>query len=200
MRTTLSTVLWLAVGASAGLAAAHERFPPPHRPPPPPHRPPPPPPPGHGGAVVNHVIYEPPKGSRALYPRVAELRDGTLLVTTSVTTDSFFGGEPVFPIFASSDGGHTWEWISNLTDQVNGWGMHAQPALLELAEPLGGFEPGTILASGNSWSPNGTRIDLYASTDKARTWQFVSRVAEGGRPNTTNGETPVWEPFLVYVS
>jgi hypothetical protein len=75
--------------------------------------------------------------------------------------------------------------------------MGAQPALMELREPLGGFKPGTIFASGNSWSNNGTRIDLYASTDKARTWEFVSHVAEGGRPNTTNGATPIWEPFLL---
>jgi hypothetical protein len=75
--------------------------------------------------------------------------------------------------------------------------MPAQPALAELTEPLGGFEKGTILASGNSWSNNGTRIDLYASTDKARTWKFVSHIAEGGRPNTTNGATPIWEPYLL---
>jgi hypothetical protein len=80
---------------------------------------------------------------------------------------------------------------------VNGWGLPAQPALMELREPMGGFKKGTILASGNSWSDNGTRIDLYASTDRARSWQFVSHVASGGRPNTTNGADPIWEPFLL---
>ncbi|KAK4186972.1 Sialidase [Podospora australis] len=143
------------------------------------------------------IIYDPPAGSRASYPRQAELQDGTLLVTTTVMGDSFFRANASFPVFESKDGGVTWDWISNITDQVNGWGMSAQPAIYELPEPLGGFEAGTILASGNSWSDNGTRIDLYASTDKARTWQFVSRVAEGGRPNTTNGATPIWEPFLL---
>jgi hypothetical protein len=134
-----------------------------------------------------------------VYPRHVELRDGTLLVTASVRSVTGPGNLPAFPIFESKDGGVTFKWISNLTDQVNGWGMSAQPALYELRKPLGGFKPGTILASGNSWSNNGTRIDLYASTDRARTWQFVSHVAEGGRPNTTNGATPVWEPFLLYV-
>lgn len=132
-----------------------------------------------------------------MYPRVAELDDGTLLVTASVMGSSFFSRDAAFPIFESKDAGASWTWISNLTDQVNGWGMSAQPALLELREPLGKFKPGTILASGNSWSSNGTRIDLYASTDRARTWQFVSHVAQGGAPNTTNGATPVWEPFLL---
>ena len=106
---------------------------------------------------------------------------------------------PSFPVFESKDGGATWKWISNITDQVNGWGMGAQPALMELLEPMGGFEPGTILASGNSASGNGTRIDLYASIDKGYHWQFVSHVAQGGRPNTTNGADPIWEPFLLYV-
>ncbi|KAL2125995.1 hypothetical protein VTI74DRAFT_1982 [Chaetomium olivicolor] len=147
---------------------------------------------------TNRTIYAPPKGSRAIYPRVAELHDGTLLVTASVGGNSFSGGaKPAFPVFESKDGGVSWKWISNITDQVNGWGMSAQPALLELREPLGKFKPGTILASGNSWSGTGTRIDLYASTDGARTWKFVSHVAAGGAPNTTNGATPVWEPFLL---
>ena len=145
------------------------------------------------GLFARNTIYNPPTGQRAMYPRHVELEDGTLLVTSSLT-----GVNPAsFPVFASKDGGATWTWISNITDQVNGWGFPAQPALMELLEPLGGYDVGTILASGNSWSNNGTRIDLYASTDKARTWEFVSHIAEGGRPNTTNGATPVWEPFLM---
>jgi len=122
-----------------------------------------------------------------------ELDDGTTLATTS-----FSGHTPsYFPVFESKDGGATWKYISNLTDQVNGWGMTAQPALAVLHEPMGGYEAGTILGSGNSWSNNGTRIDLYASRDRARTWEFVSHIAEGGRPNTTNGATPIWEPYLL---
>jgi hypothetical protein len=133
-----------------------------------------------------------------LYARVAELHDGTLLVTASVAGGSFpSGAKQPFPVFESKDGGASWTWISNITDQVNGWGMSAQPALLELQEPMGKYKPGTILASGNSWSSEGTRIDLYASTDRARTWEFVSHIAAGGAPNTTNGATPVWEPFLL---
>ncbi|GAB1317103.1 hypothetical protein MFIFM68171_07313 [Madurella fahalii] len=178
MRSGLKTILCLAVAAGASLTAAR-----------------PAPPPSH--TFTNRTIYDPPDGGRASYPRVAELRDGTLLVTASIRGGSFSDGLPSFPIFESKDGGLSWKWVSNLTDQVNGWGMSAQPALLELREPLGGFRPGTILASGNSWSSNGTRIDLYASTDKARSWEFVSHVAQGGRPNTTNGATPIWEPFLL---
>lgn len=146
------------------------------------------------GFFVNNTIYQPTEGESVTYPRFTELTDGTILATTSLS-----GHNPgYFPIFESADGGAHWEWVSNLEDTENGWGMSAQPALAELTEPLGDFDAGTILASGNSWSDTGTRIDLYASTDGARSWEFVSQVAEGGRPNTTNGATPIWEPYLLY--
>jgi len=147
------------------------------------------------GFFVNNTIYQPVGNETVTYPRYVELTDGTLIATTSI-----FGRDPAsFPIFESKDGGATWKYISNLTDEVNGWGMSVQPALVELTEPLGGFDTGTILASGNSASDNGTRIELYASTDRARTWKFVSHIAMGGKPNTTNGADPIWEPYLLYV-
>ncbi len=193
MRSQLTALLCLTIQASDALALA-AGCPPPLK-----LQPPPPPPGPVSETFFNRTIYTPPKSARALYARVAELQDGTLLVTATVAGGNFFGGGPqqAFPVWESKDGGASWTWISNITDQVNGWGMSAQPALLELREPLGKYKPGTIFASGNSWSSTGTRIDLYASTDKARTWEFVSHVAQGGPPNTTNGATPVWEPFLL---
>jgi hypothetical protein len=168
-------------------------------PPRPPHPPPPPPPskPQPWGFFNNVTIYQTRNLSTGdegiTYPRYAELTDGTILATASLS-----GHSPnYFPVFESKDGGASWKYISNLTDQVNGWGFSAQPGLTELTEPLGGWPAGTILGTGNSWSDNGTRIDLYASKDRARTWKFVSHIAEGGRPNTTNGATPVWEPYLL---
>lgn len=187
MRSGVATFLWLATQASSALAAPACS------------PPPPPPPPGHqSDTFTNRTILEPHNGARALYARIAELSDGTLLVTSTVGGGGWPGGSHAeFPVFESKDSGSSWTLVSNITDQVNGWGMSAQPALLELREPLGKFKPGTILAAGNSWSGTGTHIDLYASTDKARSWQFVSHVAQGGPPNTTNGATPVWEPFLL---
>ncbi|EFQ26000.1 hypothetical protein CGRA01v4_14417 [Colletotrichum graminicola] len=145
------------------------------------------------GFFVNNTIHEPLGNGSFFYPRYTELQDGTILATASIT-----GHSPAFfPVFESKDGGATWDWISNVTDTQNGWGFPAQPMLTVLSEPLGAYDAGTILATGNSWSDNGTRIDLYASADRARSWEFVSRVAEGGPPNTTNGYTPVWEPYLL---
>lgn len=145
------------------------------------------------GFFVNNTIYQPVGDESATYPRFAELSDGTILATSSL-----FGHDPAyFPVFESQDGGASWEWVSDLHDTQNGWGFPAQPALTELTEPLGKYDAGTILASGNSWSSEGTRIDLYASTDRARSWEFVSHIAQGGAPNTTNGADPIWEPYLL---
>lgn len=142
---------------------------------------------------VGNTIFKAPNNTRLSYPRHVELLDGTLLVTAS-----FSGPRPAyFPVFESKDGGATWAYISNITDQVNGWGMSAQPSLMELTEKMGDYDVGTILASGNSWSSNGTRLDVYASKDKARTWEFVSRAVEGGAPSTADEADPVWEPFLM---
>jgi hypothetical protein len=149
------------------------------------------------------TIWTAPPGVRAFYPRLTELKDGTLLVTTGTSGNRSLAGLSSFPVFESKDGGVSWKQVSNITDQVNGWGMTAQPAITEMTQDVGPYKKGTILASGNSWSFNetaegvGTKIDLYASRDRARTWEFVSNVAVGGRPNTTNGADPIWEPYLM---
>lgn len=145
------------------------------------------------GFFANNTIYKPTGNQSITYPRYTELKDGTILATASLS-----GPKPAyFPVFGSHDGGASWKRLANIEDTVNGWGLGSQPALAELTEPMGGFDAGTILASGNSASNNGTRIDLYASTDKGGSWKFVSHIAHGGRPNTTNGADPIWEPYLL---
>jgi hypothetical protein len=139
------------------------------------------------------VFFRPEKGKSISYPRLTELSDGTILATASYS--GTIGGKPYFPVWASCDGGSTWAWRSNFTDQVNGLGMSAQPAIAELPFDLDGFKKGTVLASGNSWG-NTTNVDLYASTDKGVTWTFVSNVARGSRPGTQNGNPCIWEPYI----
>jgi hypothetical protein len=145
------------------------------------------------GTFAQRTIFQPDSKHSIIYPRLAELSDGTILATAA------YGGDrpAYFPIFASTDGGATWEWRSNLTDQVNGLGLGSQPALAELTFPLGGFPAGTVLGSGNSAGANGTNIDLYASPDKGKTWKFVSNVARGSAPSTRNGNPCIWEPFIL---
>jgi hypothetical protein len=127
-----------------------------------------------------------------MYPRITELSDGTILATAGLNSTP-----AVFPVFSSADGGATWEWISNLTDQVNNLGMNAQPAIAELPWAVGEWPAGTVLASGNSWGRNSTNIDVYGSKDKGRTWKFISNVARGSGPSTQNGNPCIWEPYIL---
>jgi len=109
------------------------------------------------GFFANRTILNTTGSVSSTYPRGAQYADGTLIAMSAVS-----GHNPgYFPVFESRDSGASWEYISNFTDQVNGWGMAAQPALEVLSTPMGGFPAGTVLGTGNSWSANGTRIDLY---------------------------------------
>lgn len=89
---------------------------------------------------------------------------GTLLTTWENYTPT----TPYFPIYRSRDHGFTWKPLSNVTDQVNGWGMRYQPFLYELKQAFGKYAAGTILLAGNSIPSDlsKTQLDLYASTDK----------------------------------
>ncbi|KUI72497.1 hypothetical protein VM1G_08012 [Cytospora mali] len=149
-----------------------------------------------------NLIYVPPtdyNDPRVLYARTAEL---TLSDNVLLATWENYSPEPplvYFPIYKSTDHGDTWEHISNVTDQVNGWGLRYQPFLYELPSDFGGYAAGTVLLAGNSIPTNlsNTQIDVYASTDGGYTWEFVSHVAAGGEAKPDNGLTPVWEPFIM---
>jgi hypothetical protein len=134
-----------------------------------------------------------------LYARSLQLPDESLLITWEN-----YPAEPplvTHPIWKSNDGGATWSNYSQIEDQVNGWGMRFQPFLYTLPVDFGGFPAGTILAAGVSCPfslQGGVWIDLYASTDIAQTWSFISHVAYGAGPETiANGDRALWEPFLV---
>ena len=103
--------------------------------------------------VTNQSIWQPGRGvEESIYPRYVELLDGTIRITSSQTLFAESDALNYFPVFASSDGGASWDLVSNITDQVNGWGFGAQPALWELSEAHGDYDAVTILASDNSWS------------------------------------------------
>ncbi|MCJ1369358.1 hypothetical protein MMC20_000569 [Loxospora ochrophaea] len=152
------------------------------------------------GTFSEVTVFAPPANytdPRTLYARTVLLENGTLLATW----ENYSPQPPLvyFPIFRSVDGGETWNEISRVTDQVNNWGLRYQPFLYELPAPIGNFSKGTILLAGNSIPANlsNTQIDLYASTDKGYTWQFVSHIASGGEALPDDGLTPVWEPFIL---
>lgn len=161
---------------------------------------------GHDGdysdvvTFSNRTIYTPGDNFTdpgVLYARTALLEDGALLATFEHYTP-----EPPlvsFPIYRSEDNGQSWELISQVEDQVNGWGLRYQPQLFQLPTPIGEFPAGTVICAGNSIPTdlNGTQIDVYASLDDGYTWEFLSHVATGGEALPNNGLTPVWEPFLL---
>lgn len=137
-------------------------------------------------------------GSGASYARAVRLsgsrpaRPGPLLATFQQF------GSPGFPIFRSDDDGHTWYQQSHVPETGEAAGVWLQPFLYELPRSFAGLPKGAVLCAGNSLGNfSSTSIELYASTDHGMTWQFLSTVAEGGAPVPENGNTPVWEPFLL---
>ncbi|WNM35749.1 RICIN domain-containing protein [Streptomyces sp. Li-HN-5-11] len=157
----------------------------------------------HAIARATQTMYTSPSTAPSpgsLYPRGLRLQysgssNGTLLATF----EQYTSGTPVFPIYRSTDNGNSWTQISSISDTHNGFGMRYQPFLYELPTQIGNFPAGTILAAGNSIPSDlsTTELDLYASTDHGVTWSFVSMLAQGGKAVPNNGETPVWEPFLM---
>lgn len=142
------------------------------------------------------IVDDPgPGASYARAVRLSELeqgRSGTWLATFQQF------GRPGFPVFRSDDDGRTWHQQSNVPDTGEAAGVWLQPFLYELPRAFAGLPKGAVLCAGNSLGDfSSTSIELYASTDRGLTWQFLSTVAEGGPPVPENGHTPVWEPFLL---
>jgi hypothetical protein len=148
-------------------------------------------------------MYTPPSNAPApgsLYPRAIRLQhSGASNGTMLASFEQYTSGTPVFPIYRSTDNGNTWTQISSVSDTQNGWGMRWEPQLFELPTAIGNFPAGTILMAGDSVPADrsATKIDMYASTDHGLTWTFVSNIATGGQAYSTNGYTPVWEPFFL---
>lgn len=148
------------------------------------------------------TLYTPLKDAPkpgALYARATQLTMGPSKGALLATFEQYTAGKPVFPIYRSTDDGRSWKKFSVVTDTRNGWGLRYQPFLYQLPSAVGDLPAGTILAAGNSIPDDlsKTKLDLYASRDDGRTWGFVSSFASGGRAIPNNGETPVWEPFLL---
>ncbi|MGW1030034.1 RICIN domain-containing protein [Streptomyces sp. NPDC002577] len=154
-------------------------------------------------ARPSQTMYTPPSNAPSpgsFYPRALRLEhNGSANGTILATFEQYTSGTPVFPIYRSTDNGNSWTKISDVTDTQNGWGMRWEPQLFELPTPMGDFPAGTILAAGDSvpGDRSASKIDLYASTDRGQTWSFVTNIATGGPAFSTNGYTPVWEPFFL---
>lgn len=107
-----------------------------------------------------------------------------------------------FPIYHSTDDGYTWAHLSNATDTQNGWGLRYQSSLYAFPAAIGGYAAGDILLAGNSIPSDlsRTQLELYGSKIGGKSWAFISHIALGGVADPTNGQTPVWEPFLLLLN
>lgn len=70
-----------------------------------------------------------------------------------------------------------------------------------MTSAVGSYPAGTIIVGGVSTPlslKGGVYIDVYTSTDSARTWTFASHIAYGAGPETTTtGDAAIWEPFFL---
>ncbi|KAI9052418.1 hypothetical protein LZ554_003764 [Drepanopeziza brunnea f. sp. 'monogermtubi'] len=147
------------------------------------------------------TVFVPPQNYTdpgVLYARTVELSHGVLLATW----ENYSPEPPLvyFPIYKSVDGGRTWKEISRVQDKVNNWGLRYQPFLYVLPVTVGKFPAGTVLISGSAIPTDLSliKIEVYASLDQGKTWEFVSHVASGGAAIPNNGVPAIWEPFLMY--
>ncbi len=126
------------------------------------------------------------------YARAVRLTSGPAGRSTTLlaTFPRFFAG---FPLYRSEDNGRTWTQTGSVP--VAGFGL--QPYLYELPRAFAGLPKGALLFTCNIFGATSTTIQLWASTDQGATWRYLSAVAVGGKADTTNGATPVWEPFLL---
>ncbi|KAF5675595.1 Asp-box repeat domain-containing protein [Fusarium denticulatum] len=133
----------------------------------------------------NNVVFTPPKSwvdPRTLYARTLQLSDKSLLITCEIYSPE----DPLsLPIFRFTDGGATWKEHSRFRDQ------------------FGGYPAGTILAVGTSLPSNKRHayIDMYVSTDGAKTFKYLSHIAYGPGPetklvHTTTTDLRKWTPIV----
>lgn len=147
------------------------------------------------------ILFSPPgdaSDSGANWPRAIELHHATGMEGQLLATFSRRG--PTFPIFRSVDGGDSWHFWSEIRQTkwpAGGWGLNYQPSLLELPQAIGDFAAGTILAAGLAFPTyaTATELQLYASRDGGKTWEYISTIADGGPP-LARSSNPVWEPHL----
>ncbi len=82
---------------------------------------------------------------RTLYARTLRLADDSNVILA--TWENYSPEPPLvhFPVYRSTDFGQTWTHVSNITDDVNGWGLRYQPFLYEMTENIGTFQAGDYL-------------------------------------------------------
>ena len=142
---------------------------------------------------VNATVYKPAKNKSSPSYARTETLPGNVIVAAWNDLGSVNSS---LPIYRSKDNGKTWGPWGSCKSKVPGRRL-VQPHMLYLEESFGEEDGGVLLLAVNAADNKSTNIEIYGSWDQGQTFEFVSRAAQGGRGNTTNGATPVWEPFLL---
>ncbi|WP_199706611.1 sialidase family protein [Amnibacterium setariae] len=149
---------------------------------------------GSGGLAPFGPVLVTDASVNGSYARAVRLTSGAAGRSKTLLATYQAFGTAGFPLYRSDDQGRTWSKYSTIPVT----GVALQPYLYELPRAFAGLPKGALLFACNNFGTfTSTEIQLYASTDRGLTWTFLSTVARGGRPDTTNGATPVWEPFLL---
>jgi hypothetical protein len=116
-------------------------------------------------------------------------------------------GDPTLPLYESRDEGDSWTLTDRIADQTHGgspnWSLHWQPHLSELSRDSGDLPAGTVLLAANAIERNADKritaqdMQLYASADGGRTWQYRSSIVKGSGQPSDRLNGGVWEPYIV---
>jgi hypothetical protein len=144
---------------------------------------------------ANATIFTAPTNkTSASYARTETLPGNLLLATWNDFGAS--STNSTLPIYRSLDSGKTWGPWGTVRSNTPGRRL-VQPHMLYLDDDFMEEYGGVLLLACNAADNSSTNIELYASYDEGRTFEFTSHIARGGKGNTTNGATPVWEPYLL---
>jgi hypothetical protein len=110
------------------------------------------------------------------------------------------------PLYESGSDGKHWTLVTHVTDQVHKhnvrWQLRWQPNLTEMPRASGPLKKGTLLLAANATRNDATgrvvveQLQLYASTDLGRTWQYRGTIVKGGAPAGSKDNNGVWEPTV----
>jgi hypothetical protein len=140
---------------------------------------------------TNVTVYDPGTNAQLINPRTAAVNNTILAVWDDPESPN---GQ--LDVYRSTDDGYSWRRFSNVTSNQAGRRL-IQPHMLYLNSEIGQDYAGTVIMAVNAIDAESTNIEIYTSWDSGETWEFEYRVATGGRPDPTSGDTPVWEPFLL---
>lgn len=129
------------------------------------------------------------------YPRLVEIKYSKEHKETLIATGETLE-VPYYKVFRSTDGGESWQHISNVKEQLEpklvcNW----QPHIYELPNQVGDMPKGTILVSGCTRDRRVqkiTKMCIWRSNDLGETWKEISVVDVGGRI-----DHGMYESFLI---